>query len=131
MSFSFANSFNTQKLFNIDTTDFEYQKLEELWEENSSEITDDEGNIIETCDKVFKVYGIYINDRSEFGAQPIIALEDRYVNLPEHLYKVTVDILNTPQAIKAINAGKVGFKIETYYQKKHKKTCYTISWVDM
>lgn len=137
MAFSFANSYNTKKIFDIDTSDFEYCSLEELFEENASEqplINDDgeaTGETELTCTEQFKIYGLYINDKSMFDPQPIVALEDRYVNLPAHLYKTACEILNNPRAIDAIRKGHVGFTIEKYYQKRHKKDCYSINWVDM
>lgn len=137
MSFSFANSYNAKKVFDIDTSDFEYCSLEELFEEKSIQVpaTDDDGNITGdlevVCNENFKVFGLYINDKSMFDPQPIVALEDRYVNLPAHLYKTAVEILSNPRAIDAIKKGHVGFQIEKYYQKRHKKDCYSIRWVDM
>ena len=137
MAFSFASSFNTQRVFDIDTSDFDYCSLEELFEENkvTKDIVDDAGNQTgeteEVCEKIFQIHGIYINDKSMFEPQPIVALDDRYVNLPAHIYKTACDILANPKAINSIKAGKVGFTIDKYYQKKYKKDCYTINWVDM
>lgn len=137
MAFSFANSYNTKKIFDIDTSEFEYCSLEELFKENASEqpLLDDEGNATgETemvCNEQFKIYGLYINDKSMYDPQPIVALADRYVNLPAHLYKTAVEILNTPRAIDAINKGHVGFTIEKYYQKRYNKECFSVNWVDM
>ena len=53
MAFSFASSFNTKRLFDIDTSDFEYKKLEELWNENSEIVAEEE-----VCTKVFPVCGL-------------------------------------------------------------------------
>lgn len=137
MAFSFANSYNTKKIFDIDTSDFEYCSLEELFEENASEQPildengDETGETESVCIEQFKIYGLYINDKSMFDPQPIVALADRYVNLPAHLYKTAVEILNNPRAIDAINRGHVGFTIEKYYQKRYNKECYSINWVDM
>lgn len=137
MAFSFANSYNTKKIFDIDTTDFEYCSLEELFEENASEepeIGEDGEATGETklvCREQFKIFGLYINEKSKYDPQPIVALADRYVNLPSFMYKTAVDILNNPRAIDAINKGHVGFTIGKYYQKKYDKECFKIEWVDM
>lgn len=137
MAFSFANSYNTKKIFDIDTTDFEYCSLEELFEENASEepvIGEDgeaTGETALVCNEQFKIYGLYINDKSMFDPQPIVALADRYVNLPSFMSKTACDILNNPRAIDAINKGHVGFTIGKYFQKKYQKECYKIEWVDM
>lgn len=127
MAYSFASSYNVKKLFDIDTSDFEYHKLEELFEENSVE-NPELGTV---CDKIFPVRGVYINSKSMFDPQPTIATDDCYVNFPAHMYQAAVDILRDPRAISAINSGKVGFKIEKYYQKRFQKDCYTATWVDM
>ncbi len=127
MAYSFSQNYNTRKVFNVDTTDFEYKSLEELYHEN--EVLD-EGTGEMACYEIFPVCGIYLNKRSEFGPQAIIATEECYVNLPSHLYDTCVDILADKAAINAINAGKVSFTIEKYYQKKFKKDCYSIVWQD-
>lgn len=127
MAFSFANSYNTKKIFDIDTSDFEYKKLEDLFNEYSVE--NPELGLV--CDHVFPVKGVYINTKSMFDPQPTIATDSFYVNFPAHMYKGAVDILNDPRAISAINAGKVGFRIEKYYQKRFDKDCYSAIWVDM
>lgn len=137
MAFSFANSYNTKKIFDIDTSDFEYCSLEELFKENASEepVIDENGEATgETelvCNEEFKIYGLYINEKSMFDPQPIVALADRYVNLPSFMYKTACEILNSPRAIDAINKGHVGFTIEKYYQKRYNKDCYSVNWVDM
>ena len=70
MSFSFSSSYNKKKLFNIDTTDFDYKKLEELWKENAV-VEPETGE--EVCTKVFPVCGIYLNKKSQFDPQPVVA----------------------------------------------------------
>lgn len=126
MAFSFASSFNTKKLFNVDTSDYEYKKLEELWNDNS-EIVEDE----EVCNKVFPVLGLYLNKKSMFEPQPVVATDECYVNLPAGMFDSALEILSDPRAIQAINAGKVGFQIEKYFQKRYQKECYSVHWVDM
>lgn len=128
MAFSFASSFNTKRLFNVDTSEYEYKKLEELWEEYSL-IPD--GSDEEICDKIFPVMGVYINDKSMFDPQPTVATDECYVNFPAHMYQAACDILNDPRAISAINQGKVGFRINRYEQKRFQKICYSAEWVDL
>lgn len=126
MAFSFASSFNTKKLFNVDTSDYEYKKLEELWNENS-EIIEDE----EVCNKVFPVLALYLNKKSMYDPQPVVATDECYVNLPAGMFDSALEILSDPRAIQAINSGKVGFQIEKYFQKRYQKDCYSVHWVDM
>lgn len=125
MAFSFASSFNTKRLFDIDTSDFEYKKLEELWKENSDIVAEEE-----VCTKVFPVCGLYLNRKSMYDPQPVVATDECYVNLPANMFDSALEILSDPRAIKAINDGKVGFQIDKYYQKRYEKYCYSVIWVD-
>ena len=126
MAFSFASSFNTKRLFDIDTSDFEYKKLEELWNENSDIVAEEE-----VCTKVFPVCGLYLNRKSMYDPQPVVATDECYVNLPANMFDSAIEILSDPRAVRAINDGKVGFQIEQYLQKRYDKICYTAVWVDM
>lgn len=125
MAFSFASSFNTKRLFDIDTSDFEYKKLEELWNENSDIVAEEE-----VCTKIFPVCGLYLNRKSMYDPQPVVATDECYVNLPANMFDSALEILSDPRAIKAINDGKVGFQIDKYYQKRYEKYCYSVIWVD-
>lgn len=112
--------FNKQRLFDVDTSDFEYKSLGELLEECGGEV-----------DHIFKLTGVYIGNKSQFDPEvPIIATEDCYVNVPVHQLDEVKEILSDPQAIRAINNGEAGFKITTYFQKRFKKDCYKVVWCD-
>lgn len=113
---SFAKKFNKQKLFNIDTTEFEYYSLEEMYESD---------------DEVYPVRGLYINKKSMYGPAPLLATDEYYVNLPEHMLDDVMNILEDRLAIADINRGVVGFKIYKYEQKRFNKICYSITWVDI
>lgn len=121
--FSFASKFNTGKIFNVITENFEYISLEDL-----SSITVEDGS---TEPQTFIVRGIYINDKSLFEPSPVLALDDVYVNLPSHLLKPCKEMIADSRAVKAINEGHLGFRIETYVKEKYNKTCYTVEWVDL
>jgi hypothetical protein len=79
----------------------------------------------------FTVYGIYINTRGNYDPAPVLALEDRYVNLPAHMTPVCEDMLRDAEAVKAINDGKVGVTIYKYIQRRFNKECYNVRWVDL
>ena len=115
--YSFASEFNRDKLFDIDTSNFEYFNLDDIWDGNE--------------DTVYPCNGIYISTKGYYGKHPVIAMDDKYVNLPEHMMDMCNDILNDKRAIKAINDGLVGFTIYTYIQKRFGTTCYSIRWVDI
>ena len=116
MAFSFANQYNTERHFDINTEGFEYKSLEELY------ISDD---------VVYPVRGLYINKKGLYGDAPLLATDTFYVNLPQHMLDSVVDILNDKRAIHAVNDGTVGFTIYRYVQRRFNKECYNIKWVDI
>lgn len=120
MAFSFAKQYNSRKLFDVDTTEFEYLNLEELFVQTGSD-----------PQLIHEVKGVYINTKGKFDDSPVLATEHCYVNLPSHLTEVCRLMLDDERAIIAINNGKVGFKITKYLQKKYNKTCYSVEWCDM
>lgn len=122
---SFSKRFNTEKLFNIDTTDFEYHSLEELACEPCHEPGD------EPEYGVYVVRGIYINKKSLYDPSPVIALDDCYVNFPAHLLDVCQEMLSDRLVINAINEGHCGFRVTKYRQKRFNKDCYSVEWVDL
>lgn len=119
--FSFSKKFNTEKLFNIETEDFEYMSLEDL------------AKATENCEEppVFVIRGIYINRKSLYDPAPVVALDDTYVNLPSHLLPACEEMLHDRLAIDAINQGRCGFRIEKYFQKRYQRECYSVEWVDI
>lgn len=122
--FSFAKKFNTGKLFNIVTDNFEYLSLEDLKDLESMRDPEEK-------DLPHVVKGIYINTKGLYETQPVLALDGTYVNLPSHLTSVCKEMIADPIAVKAINEGHLGFRIESYYKEKYEKMCYSVEWVDL
>ena len=122
MAFTTFSSFNKERLFDVDTSDFEYVKLKDLFER------DGEG-------EVYRIRGIYIGNKSEFADEsPLLATDECYVNLPQHQLLDVKEMLNSRQAINMINSGTAGFMIEKYIKKLKsgaKKTCYKAVWCDL
>ena len=118
---SFSKRFNTEKLFNIDTTDFDYHSLEELTEQPGDEPED----------RVYVVRGVYINKKSLYDPSPVIALDDSYVNFPAHLLDVCQEMISDRVVVDAINEGHCGFRVTKYHQKRFNKDCYSVEWVDL
>lgn len=115
--FSFG-SFNKVRLFTIDTQEFDYVSLEDLYQENGP-------------DAVYCVRGLYIGTKSTYADEsPLLATDKEYVNLPQHQLDEIKNMLADPRAIEAINNGHAGFVIEQFYQKRFKKYCYVARWVD-
>jgi hypothetical protein len=119
--FSFSKKFNTEKLFNIETEDFDYMSLQDLARADS----------LNEEPSVFVIRGVYINRKSLYEPAPVVALDDTYVNLPSHLLPACEEMLHDRQAIDAINEGRCGFRIEKYTQKRYNRECYSVEWVDI
>lgn len=115
---SFANKFNRTS-FGIDTTEFKYVKLSDLY--NSPE---NGGG-----DVVHAINGLYVH-KSPLGDSPVIIDSDNktLVNLPSHLAETVRKILQDIEAVEAIKAGKVGYTIYEYETRN--KKCYSITFVD-
>lgn len=128
MAFSFSKKFNKERLFNVDTSNFEYMSLEELFYD-SVEINGGDSEL--ASETVYKIRGVYINTKGNYDPAPVIATDECYVNLPSHMTETCMAMLADPSCIKAINDGKCGFTIYQYEQKRYNKTCYSVRWVDM
>ena len=126
MAISFSKKYNKERLFDVDTASFDYVSLESLY--NNLPVDLDTGEIIQ---EPFVVRGVYINTHSLFDPAPVIAIDGTYVNFPSHLNDVCRDMINDKASVKAINDGKVGFVIYSYYQARFQKDCYSIEWVDL
>lgn len=116
---SFASKFN-KTTFGIDTTDFQYTKLADIFQSES------EGG----KDVIHKIAGLYVH-KSSLGDSPVIIDEEsrRLVNLPSHTAETVREILADYEAVQTIKDGKVGYTIYEY--ESHGKKCYSISFVDL
>ena len=116
--FSFANKYNKVS-FGIDTTDFPYVKLIDIF--NSEK---DGGG-----DVVHPINGLYVH-KSPLGDSPVIidAENKRLVNLPQFTGDTIREILADDEAVDAIKANKVGYTIYEYESRA--KKCYGITFVD-
>lgn len=118
--FSFANRYNRNRLFDIDTEGLEYHNLADIF-----------GNE----DEVFTVEAVYINTKGMHIHPCVVASTAHfrgYVNLPAHMTDICEDILSDTNAVAAINAGHVGFTIYRYYAENYdNKECYSIRWIDI
>lgn len=135
MAFSISKKYNKEKLFKINTDGFEYISLEDLYKERESNVLvedfEDPEEVKEIVEEtIYQVRGIYINTKGLYDDAPVVALDSAYVNLPAHMTQICREILSDPQAIAAINAGRVGFTIYAYEKPQYHKTCYSIKWVD-
>ena len=106
----------------IDTKDFEYFKLSDLYEMNGK-------------DEVYVLKGVFINKNKpekqlkEYGASPVGILEDKLINLPNHMLEEVEGILKDEEDITSIMNGEALFKIREY--EKFSKKCYGIDWQEV
>lgn len=116
--FSFASKFNRTS-FGIDTTDFPFVKLIDIYHSE----TDGGGDV------VHPINGLYVH-KSQLGDSPVIidAENRRLVNLPQFTADTIREILTDSDAVEAILANKVGYRIYEY--DSHAKKCYGITFVD-
>ena len=105
--------------FDINIEGFNFVSLQELYKKDPSII--------------YPVDGLYINKKSDYGDHPvaIVAKDALLVDLPGHATETVKEILNDAEVVDAIKAGKVGFSIHEYEQKRYKKLCYGINWEDI
>lgn len=115
---TFASKFNKQRKFEIDTKDFEYLSLADLFNDNGKE-------------KVYPMYACYINKKSKFGDAPVVATDSFFVNAPSHMLDTFKAILEDEEACNSINNGDVGFKIYAYHNSQFDRDCYGVEFVDM
>lgn len=117
--FSFASTFNKTTSFGIDTTDFSFVKLADIYNDKK-----DGGG-----DVVHPINGMYVR-KSQLGDSPVIidAENKRLVNLPQFTGDTVREILANSDAVDAIKANKVGYTIYEY--ESHVKKCYGITFVD-
>ena len=97
--------------------DFKYYSLKELYKENGP-------------DQVYTFLSLFINSKSRYGKQPLAVTPKYYVNLPEHLLEDVQDMISDSEAVEQINAGKAGFKIRSYTDRKG-GTSYSVEWMDI
>lgn len=118
---SFLDKYNKGGVtFDIDISGFTFIDLKSLYKKAPQ-------------GEVFGIDGMYINKKSSYGDHPVAILgkEELLVDLPSHLTEVVKDMLKDEEIVDGIRAGKVGFTIEEYEQKKFKKTCYGIKWKEI
>lgn len=119
MAFS-ANKYNKQNnIFTFKTpVDFEYTTLDVLFNDNSQSY-------------VYPVKSLFLNKKSRYGTHPVVITDHELVDLPKHLLDTVKDMIADDECVSAINNGKVGFQIYQYIDSKYKKTCYSVTWVDI
>ena len=116
---TFANKFNKVS-FNIDTTDYNYITLGEVYNSKKN------GG----GDVIHPINGVFVN-KSQFGDSPVIIDVDNQllVNLPKHMGETIREILADREAVQAIKENTVGYVIYEY--ESHGRKCYSINFIDV
>lgn len=109
--------FNKNHLFTVDTTDFKYFSLEDLYKR------DGENTLYLLC-------GLYINTKSQYDPEaPTLATDSELVNLPVFQLDEVKEMREDEEAVEAINNGEAGFTIESYTLDKYPgRTFYKAIW---
>ena len=115
---SFAKRFNTAK------TRFEYQAPDNTPFFKPAELVAKNG-----IDKVYTLKACYVNKKGLYGNEPVLITDTHIVNAPTHFAETVDNVLKDANAVKLINAGKVGFKFYEYENRYGKQ--YGIQWVDL
>lgn len=118
MAFS-ASKFNKGNKFTFKApNNFQYNTLDVLYSQYGNEV-------------VFPVKALYLNDKGKFGTQPVVVTDKELVDLPKHMTETVREMMTDDEAVDAINNGKVGFTVYQYIDSKYKRTCYSVTWVDV
>lgn len=115
---SFASKFNKTRKFDFDTNGFEFASMSDLFNQNGK-------------DYVYPIRALFINTKGKYADNPVIATDSFLVDFPSHMTETCREILADEGAVAAINAGKVGFRLYTYLQKKYNRQCYGVEFVDV
>lgn len=114
------SSLNKTKKFDFTADkDFPYISLKDLLQANDGDL-----------EHIYVIRALYINSRSKYGEQPLIAIDDAYVNIPKHMLETVKGILANDEMIDAINKGLAGFKIRPYEDKSGIDRL-SIDWIDL
>lgn len=107
--------YNKGLLFNVETKGFKFYKLKDIYQNDSVK---------------YYIKGLVIFN-TQYGDSANAILEDKFVNLPNHMVMTVREMLNDDELIQNIKADKVGFTIRQYEDVKHGAgKCYGITWFE-
>lgn len=102
----------------INSKEFPYKKIKDL---------DQTGKYV--------VKGCFINrnksekELKEFGASVVLILDGALLSIPNHYENAVETILNDPERVEAVKAGKCAIG-DFYTYQSHGKECYAFKWLD-
>lgn len=106
--------------FDVDTADFDYIRLADLYKSKKH------GG----RDTIHAIDGVFIS-KSQFGLTPVVINVEyqALINIPMHMAKTFEEILADPELVQMIKDRKAGFTIYTY--ESHGKECYSINFANL
>ena len=82
--------------------------------------------------QVLRVDGMYINNKSVYGEEPIFIVFDGEKHLFTHLPKYHIDTIKTiisdSEMVAGVNNGECYIKVTSYFSKKYNKQCFDIEF---
>lgn len=109
------SKYNKGSLFNVDIEGMKFFKLSQIYDEAHPDM------------KYYLRALILFN--TKYGASPVAVLDDKCVNLPKHYSSDVEDMLQDPEVIETIKAGKGFFTIRTYEDTKYNAgLCYSVDF---
>lgn len=112
---SFSSKFNRGPLFDINTKDFPFKSLKDIYESSGK--------------ATIPFMGFYFSKKGNYGEQVVVISDKFLLNLPKHECDRFHDIAADMDAINDIKSGNVAIKLTEPYIS-HGKTCYGIEFVD-
>lgn len=80
--------------------------------------------------RTIQVFGFFFTKSDSFGLQPVAITSDCLVNLPTSERDTISEMLKDKETVKAIDNGECSLKIREYQNKKYKKTCYAVEYIN-
>lgn len=87
----------------------------------------------EKGDFIHPIRSIYINTKSKFGDAPVVVSDGYNINLPKHMCATVAEMLQDPEAMALVRAGKVGISIYSYTNEEEYpgETFYGATFVEI
>lgn len=112
------SKFNNTNVFGIDTTNYKYIGLKELFDTDPT--------------AQHKVLGFFVNSKGKYGPEPNAIIDNKLiVNLPRHLLETVKELLDDDKYIDYIKQGHVAFTVYQYHSNKYGKDAFSVTWLDI
>lgn len=117
----FNENFSHEAKFKVDSTNFPFTTLKEVVEQNGH--------------RILKVQGMFTFTQKKGKIQkerPVLVADGLKINLPDHCLGDVKKIMDNPEYVAAVNAGKCGFKTSEYTDETYGNgICYSGIFVDI